>query len=162
MFNGSSLIRLTSSPSYLAADASFDAAKVIARKNDILSLRTAASLARISGEASLAQSLSMRCAKDLAAARDWVGAQEVLSLQDSLLVSSPSVNLGLEDELNVCEVITEIKPVPTFCRSTGCISVWLSCSLRCWETLKLALQHPASPVTRGRHRVSVTLVSWIE
>uniref|UniRef100_A0A669B928 Gem nuclear organelle associated protein 5 n=1 Tax=Oreochromis niloticus TaxID=8128 RepID=A0A669B928_ORENI len=71
---------------YLAADASFDAAKVIARKNDILSLRTAASLARISGEASLAQSLSMRCAKDLAAARDWVGAQEVLSLQDSLLV----------------------------------------------------------------------------
>uniref|UniRef100_I3KHW2 Gem nuclear organelle associated protein 5 n=1 Tax=Oreochromis niloticus TaxID=8128 RepID=I3KHW2_ORENI len=114
---------------YLAADASFDAAKVIARKNDILSLRTAASLARISGEASLAQSLSMRCAKDLAAARDWVGAQEVLSLQDSLLVSSPSVNLGLEDELNVCEVITEIKPVPTFCRSTGCISVLLYSSL---------------------------------
>uniref|UniRef100_A0A3Q4H9G2 Gem (nuclear organelle) associated protein 5 n=1 Tax=Neolamprologus brichardi TaxID=32507 RepID=A0A3Q4H9G2_NEOBR len=89
---------------YLAADASFDAAKVIARKNDVLSLRTAASLARISGEASLAQSLSLRCAKDLAAARDWVGAQEVLSLQDSLLVSSRSVNLGLEDELKVCEV----------------------------------------------------------
>uniref|UniRef100_A0A3B4G445 Gem nuclear organelle associated protein 5 n=1 Tax=Pundamilia nyererei TaxID=303518 RepID=A0A3B4G445_9CICH len=71
---------------YLAADASFDAAKVIARKNDVLSLRTAASLARISGDSSLAQSLSLRCAKDLAAARDWVGAQEVLSLQDSLLV----------------------------------------------------------------------------
>lgn len=104
LLNGSSLIGLTSSPSYLAADASFDAAKVIARKNDVLSLRTAASLARISGEASLAQSLSLRCAKDLAAARDWVGAQEVLSLQDSLLVSSRSVNLGLEDELKVCEV----------------------------------------------------------
>uniref|UniRef100_A0AAX7TIK5 Anaphase-promoting complex subunit 4 WD40 domain-containing protein n=1 Tax=Astatotilapia calliptera TaxID=8154 RepID=A0AAX7TIK5_ASTCA len=88
---------------YLAADASFDAAKVIARKNDVLSLRTAASLARISGDSSLAQSLSLRCAKDLAAARDWVGAQEVLSLQDSLLVSSRSVNLGLEDELKVCE-----------------------------------------------------------
>lgn len=103
LLNGSSLIGLTSSPSYLAADASFDAAKVIARKNDVLSLRTAASLARISGDSSLAQSLSLRCAKDLAAARDWVGAQEVLSLQDSLLVSSRSVNLGLEDELKVCE-----------------------------------------------------------
>uniref|UniRef100_A0A3Q0RWZ4 Gem nuclear organelle associated protein 5 n=1 Tax=Amphilophus citrinellus TaxID=61819 RepID=A0A3Q0RWZ4_AMPCI len=71
---------------YLAADASFDAAKVIARKNDVSSLRAAASLASISGEAALAQSLALRCAKDLAAARDWVGAQEVLSSQDSLLV----------------------------------------------------------------------------
>ncbi|XP_044225520.1 gem-associated protein 5 [Thunnus albacares] len=71
---------------YVAAGASFDAAKVIARKNDVSSLRTAASLARISGEVTLAQSLAMRCAKDLAAAQDWVGAQEVLSSQESLLV----------------------------------------------------------------------------
>eukprot|EP00064_Thunnus_orientalis_P005982 superscaffoldBa00000603_g5996 len=71
---------------YVAAGASFDAAKVIARKNDVSSLRTAASLARISGEVMLAQSLAMRCAKDLAAAQDWVGAQEVLSSQESLLV----------------------------------------------------------------------------
>ncbi|XP_041807996.1 gem-associated protein 5 isoform X2 [Chelmon rostratus] len=71
---------------YLAADASFDAAKVIARKNDVPSLRTAASLARISGEVALAQSLALRCAKDLAAALDWVGAQDVLSTQESLLV----------------------------------------------------------------------------
>ncbi|KAI3373888.1 hypothetical protein L3Q82_022456, partial [Scortum barcoo] len=70
---------------YLAAGASFDAAKVVARKNDISSLRAAASLARISGEAALAQSLALRCAKDLAAAQDWVGAQEVLSSQESLL-----------------------------------------------------------------------------
>ncbi|XP_028277545.1 gem-associated protein 5 [Parambassis ranga] len=71
---------------YLAAGASFDAAKVIARKNDVPSLRTAATLARVSGEADLAQSLALRCAKDLAAAQDWVEAQEVLSWQDGLLV----------------------------------------------------------------------------
>ncbi|XP_059207234.1 gem-associated protein 5 isoform X2 [Centropristis striata] len=71
---------------YLAAGASFDAAKVIARKNDVSSLRTAASLARLSGEVTLAQSLALRCAKDLAAAQDWIGAQEVLSSQEILLV----------------------------------------------------------------------------
>ncbi|XP_029304088.1 gem-associated protein 5 [Cottoperca gobio] len=71
---------------YLAAGASFDAAKVIARKNDVSSLSTAAGLARISGEVALAQSLALRCAKDLAGAQDWIGAQEVLSSQESLLV----------------------------------------------------------------------------
>ncbi|GAA6225078.1 gem-associated protein 5 [Lates japonicus] len=71
---------------YLAAGASFDAAKVISRKNDVSSLRAAASLARISGEVTLAQSLALRCAKDLAAAQNWVEAQEVLSSQESLLV----------------------------------------------------------------------------
>ncbi|XP_023262094.1 gem-associated protein 5 [Seriola lalandi dorsalis] len=71
---------------YLAAGASFDAAKVIARKNDVSSLRTAASLARVSGEAALAESLALRCAKDLAAAENWVGAQEVLSSLEGLLV----------------------------------------------------------------------------
>uniref|UniRef100_A0A3Q3WYD6 Uncharacterized protein n=1 Tax=Mola mola TaxID=94237 RepID=A0A3Q3WYD6_MOLML len=71
---------------YLAAGASFDAAKVIARKNDVSSLRAAAMLATVSGESALAQSLALRCAKDLAAALDWVGAQEVLSSQESLLV----------------------------------------------------------------------------
>ncbi|XP_069002058.1 gem-associated protein 5 [Embiotoca jacksoni] len=71
---------------HLAAGASFDAAKVIARKNDVSSLRAAAGLARISGEAALAQSLALRCARDLAAAQDWVGADEVLDSQDCLLV----------------------------------------------------------------------------
>nr|XP_019952606.1 PREDICTED: gem-associated protein 5-like [Paralichthys olivaceus] len=71
---------------YLAAGASFDAAKVIARKNDVSSLKTAASLAKISGEVALAQSLALRCAKDLAAAQNWVGAQDVLSSHETLLV----------------------------------------------------------------------------
>ncbi|KAM4727035.1 gem-associated protein 5 [Anableps anableps] len=70
---------------YLGAGCSFDAAKVITRKNDVPSLRTAADLARISGEEALGQSLALRCAKDLAAAQDWVGAQEVLSSQSPLL-----------------------------------------------------------------------------
>ncbi|XP_037322661.2 gem-associated protein 5 isoform X2 [Pungitius pungitius] len=70
---------------HLAAGASFDAAKVIARKNDVPSLRAAAGLARVSGEAALARSLALRCAKDLAAARDWIGAQDILSGQDGLL-----------------------------------------------------------------------------
>lgn len=72
--------------SYLSAGASFDAAKVIARKNDVPSLRTAATLANIAGEAALAQSLALRCAKDLAASLDWRGAQEVLRSQEQLLV----------------------------------------------------------------------------
>ncbi|XP_074527898.1 gem-associated protein 5 [Halichoeres trimaculatus] len=71
---------------YLAAGASFDAAKVIARKNDISSLRTAAHLARISGEVALAQSLALRCAKDLAADQDWVSAQEVLASHNGLMI----------------------------------------------------------------------------
>ncbi|XP_015254322.1 PREDICTED: gem-associated protein 5 [Cyprinodon variegatus] len=70
---------------FLAAGCSFDAAKVISKKNDVPSLRTAADVARISGEKVLAQSLTLRCAKDLAAAQDWVGAQEVLSSQSPLL-----------------------------------------------------------------------------
>uniref|UniRef100_A0A8C3G1B7 Gem nuclear organelle associated protein 5 n=1 Tax=Cyclopterus lumpus TaxID=8103 RepID=A0A8C3G1B7_CYCLU len=76
---------------YLAAGASFDAAKVIARKNDVPSLRTAASLARISGEDALARSLALRCAKDLVAAEDWITAQDVLSSQESLLVSGEKI-----------------------------------------------------------------------
>nr|XP_057943708.1 gem-associated protein 5 isoform X2 [Doryrhamphus excisus] len=71
---------------YIAAGASFDAAKVIARKNDISSLRTAAALASVSGEDTLAQSLALRCAKDLASMRDWIAAQDILASQESLLV----------------------------------------------------------------------------
>lgn len=88
------LTRFFPSPSYLAAGASFDAAKVIARKNDVSSLMTAASLARISGEVALAQSLALRCAKDLAGVQDWVGAQDVLSTQESLLVSGKRIING--------------------------------------------------------------------
>lgn len=53
-------------------------------------------LANVSGEAALAQSLALRCAKDLAASLDWVGAQEVLSSQESLMVTHG--NTGAVDD----------------------------------------------------------------
>lgn len=59
---------------------------MIAKKGDVISLRTAANLAQISGENELAHSLSLRCAKDLMLFQDWAAAQEVLRMQDSLLV----------------------------------------------------------------------------
>lgn len=80
------MIVCSSARSHLATGASFDAVKVIARKNDVPSLRAASTLAKISGELDLAQSLALRCAKDLASSLDWVGAQEVLSSQENLLV----------------------------------------------------------------------------
>lgn len=71
---------------FLAAGSSFDAAKVISRKNEASSLRAAADLARISGEAVLSQSLALRCAKEHVVAQDWESAQDVLRAQDALLV----------------------------------------------------------------------------
>ncbi|KAM9498741.1 gem-associated protein 5 isoform 1-T2 [Salvelinus alpinus] len=75
----------TAAKCYLAVDSSFDAAKVIAKKNDPVSLKTAASLARIAGESDLSYSLSLRCAKDLASSQDWLGAQQLLNTHESLL-----------------------------------------------------------------------------
>ncbi|XP_056302848.1 gem-associated protein 5-like [Danio aesculapii] len=75
----------TAAKCYLATDSSFDAAKVIGKKGDVTSLKTAAHLAQITGETELAHSLSLRCAKDLIATQDWKAAQDVLRTQDSLL-----------------------------------------------------------------------------
>ncbi|XP_061104409.1 gem-associated protein 5 isoform X4 [Conger conger] len=75
----------TAAKCYLATDCAFDAAKVIAKKGDVLSLKTAGRLAAMAGEKELAHSLSLRCAKELAAAADWLGAQEALRTQESLL-----------------------------------------------------------------------------
>uniref|UniRef100_A0A6Q2XY68 Anaphase-promoting complex subunit 4 WD40 domain-containing protein n=1 Tax=Esox lucius TaxID=8010 RepID=A0A6Q2XY68_ESOLU len=76
----------TAAKCYLAVDSGFDAVKVIAKKNDPVSLKTAASLAKITGESDLSHSLYLRCAKDLASSQDWLGAQQLLSAQESLLV----------------------------------------------------------------------------
>ncbi|XP_017655904.1 gem-associated protein 5 isoform X1 [Nannospalax galili] len=69
---------------YLGATSAYDAAKVLAKKGDAASLRTAAELAAISGEDELSASLALRCAQELLLARNWVGAQEALGLHDSL------------------------------------------------------------------------------
>lgn len=68
-------------------DSSFDAAKVIAKKGDVMSLKTATKLAKLAGERDLCHSLALRCAKDLVHSQDWLAAQEILSTQDTLLVS---------------------------------------------------------------------------
>lgn len=73
--------------SYLGATSPYDAAKVLAKKGDTVSLKTAAELALIVGEKDLSLSFSLRCAQELLSSKNWVGAQEVLQQHDSLLVS---------------------------------------------------------------------------
>lgn len=73
--------------SYLGAASAYDAAKVLAKKGDAASLRTAAELASIVGEDELSASLALRCAQELLLARNWVRAQEALQLHESLKVS---------------------------------------------------------------------------
>ncbi|NXT75798.1 GEMI5 protein, partial [Zapornia atra] len=69
---------------YLGASSPYDAVKVLAKKGDVTSLKTAAELALISGEEELSATLSFRCAQDLLLSRNWVGAQEVLQHHKSL------------------------------------------------------------------------------
>ncbi|KAM6150323.1 gem-associated protein 5 isoform 2-T2 [Erethizon dorsatum] len=69
---------------YLGATSPFDAAKVLAKKGDAASLRTAAELAAITGENELSVLLALRCAQELLLAKNWVGAQEALQLHRSL------------------------------------------------------------------------------
>ncbi|ELV12308.1 Gem-associated protein 5 [Tupaia chinensis] len=69
---------------YLGAASAYDAAKVLAKKGDAASLRTAAELAAVVGEDELSASLALRCAQELLLAWNWVGAQEALELHESL------------------------------------------------------------------------------
>ncbi|XP_030813238.1 LOW QUALITY PROTEIN: gem-associated protein 5 [Camarhynchus parvulus] len=69
---------------YLGASSPYDAVKVLSKKGDVASLKTAAELALISGEEELSATLSLRCAQDLLLSRNWVGAQEVLQQMKTL------------------------------------------------------------------------------
>uniref|UniRef100_A0A8D2PDN9 Gem nuclear organelle associated protein 5 n=1 Tax=Zosterops lateralis melanops TaxID=1220523 RepID=A0A8D2PDN9_ZOSLA len=69
---------------YLGASSPYDAVKVLSKKGDVASLKTAAELALISGEDELSATLSLRCAQDLLLSRNWVGAQEVLQQHKTL------------------------------------------------------------------------------
>ncbi|XP_069754122.1 gem-associated protein 5 [Narcine bancroftii] len=73
---------------HLATGSPYDAAKVLAKKGDAASLRTAAKVALVSREGELAAQLASRCALDLLSQRDWLGAQQVLRGDDSLLGQS--------------------------------------------------------------------------
>ncbi|KAM4675681.1 gem-associated protein 5 [Discoglossus pictus] len=70
---------------YLGASSPYDAAKVLAKKGDVLSLSTAAELALISGERELAASFALRCAQEQVSVKNWVGAQQSLKQHRSLL-----------------------------------------------------------------------------
>ncbi|XP_075066228.1 gem-associated protein 5 [Mixophyes fleayi] len=70
---------------YLGASSPYDAAKVLAKKGDLLSLSTAAELALIAGEKSLAASFALRCAQEHVAAKNWIGAQQSLQQHPGLL-----------------------------------------------------------------------------
>ncbi|XP_038652180.1 gem-associated protein 5, partial [Scyliorhinus canicula] len=70
---------------YLTSKSPYDAAKVLAKKGDTASLKTAAEVASIVGEKELSSLFSSRCALDLLSLRNWLGAQEVLRPQESLL-----------------------------------------------------------------------------
>lgn len=85
----------------MGAASPYDAVKVLAKKGDVTSLKTAAELALVSGEEELSASLSLRCAQDLLLSRNWVGAQEVLQQHKTLFVSlvvsfplSPALSLS--------------------------------------------------------------------
>ncbi|NWV64344.1 GEMI5 protein, partial [Malurus elegans] len=69
---------------YLGASSPYDAVKVLSKKGDVSSLKTAAELALISGEEELSATLSLRCAQDLLLSKNWVGAQEVLQQHKTL------------------------------------------------------------------------------
>ncbi|XP_066185321.1 gem-associated protein 5 isoform X1 [Sylvia atricapilla] len=69
---------------YLGASSPYDAVKVLSKKGDVTSLKTAAELALISGEEELSATLSLRCAQDLLLSRNWVGAQEALQQHKTL------------------------------------------------------------------------------
>lgn len=140
----------------MAAGASFDAAKVIARKNDTQSLRAAAALAKISGELDLAQSLALRCAKDLASSLDWVGAQDVLSSQENLLVSETASGCGgMGDPRRTLDFYFSLSDSR---RSTGSISAPPSCWPPGWQTFRVFLGH-LCPLTPGRRQMSAASAS---
>uniref|UniRef100_A0AAV2J952 Gem (nuclear organelle) associated protein 5 n=1 Tax=Knipowitschia caucasica TaxID=637954 RepID=A0AAV2J952_KNICA len=105
---------------YLAAGSSFDAAKVISRKKEVSSLRAAAHLAQICGEASLSQSLSLRCAKELVLAQDWSSAQDVLHQHTALLAHRLHFSLA--------ELLSQLLSEPGgLCASSGASSgLWTS------------------------------------
>ncbi|XP_062868196.1 gem-associated protein 5 [Trichomycterus rosablanca] len=106
----------TAAKCYLAADSNVDAAKIIAKKGDMMSLKTAANLAKTAGESSLCHSLSLRCAKDLVQSQDWLAAQDILGLQDTLLAHRLLYS--------VCELLTQRLSLAGVVTCSGSTHAW--------------------------------------
>ncbi|KGL83083.1 Gem-associated protein 5, partial [Tinamus guttatus] len=105
---------------YLGASSPYDAVKVLAKKGDVASLKTAAELAVISGEEELSATLSFRCAQELLSSRNWVGAQEVLQQQKTLFGQRLVFCLN---EL-LCKRLSEGKPCEQKGSSSPCYHSW--------------------------------------
>nr|XP_014120206.1 gem-associated protein 5 isoform X2 [Zonotrichia albicollis] len=100
---------------YLGASSPYDAVKVLSKKGDVASLKTAAELALISGEEELSATLSLRCAQDLLLSRNWVGAQEVLQQHKTLfgqrlVFSLNELLCSCLSERNPCEKKSPVPP----------------------------------------------------
>uniref|UniRef100_A0A8C5M8N3 Gem nuclear organelle associated protein 5 n=1 Tax=Leptobrachium leishanense TaxID=445787 RepID=A0A8C5M8N3_9ANUR len=106
---------------YLGASSSYDAAKVLAKKGDLLSLSTAAELALIAGEKDLAASFALRCAQEYVTSKNWVEAQQVLDQHHSLL-GQRLVFCTSELLYNILE---EKAPVEWKTQSTACFHDWV-------------------------------------
>ncbi|NWW82256.1 GEMI5 protein, partial [Climacteris rufus] len=91
---------------YLGASSPYDAVKVLSRKGDLASLKTAAELALIAGEVELSATLSLRCAQDLLVSSNWVGAREVL--QQHKVLFGQSLVFCLNEVL--CRCLSERSP----------------------------------------------------
>ncbi|XP_066469603.1 gem-associated protein 5 [Tiliqua scincoides] len=105
---------------YLGAACAYDAAKVLAKKGDTASLKTAAELALITGEKDLSMTFSLRCAQELLSSRNWVGAQDVLQQHESLL--GHRLVFCLNELLYKC--LNEKNPVETRSPSSPCYHSW--------------------------------------
>ncbi|KAM4039958.1 LOW QUALITY PROTEIN: gem-associated protein 5 [Anomaloglossus baeobatrachus] len=106
---------------YLGASSPYDAAKVLAKKGDLLSLSTAAELALISGEKTLAAAFALRCAQEHIGAKNWVGALTSLKQHPTLMgqglvfCASELLFTHLEDKT----------PVDWKTQSTPCLHDWV-------------------------------------
>nr|XP_056716172.1 gem-associated protein 5 [Euleptes europaea] len=108
---------------YLGAACPYDAAKVLSKKGDPTSLKAAAELALIAGEKDLSVTFSFRCAQELLSAKNWVGAQEVLQQQESLLVRGHRLVFCLNELLHKC--LSERNPVQNRSLAIPCYHSWV-------------------------------------
>ncbi|NWT54853.1 GEMI5 protein, partial [Erythrocercus mccallii] len=105
---------------YLGASSPYDAVKVLSKKGDVTSLKTAAELALISGEEELSATLSLRCAQDLLLCRNWVGAQEVL--QQHKIIFGQRLVFCLNEVL--CRCLSERNPCERKSPVPPCYHSW--------------------------------------
>ncbi|XP_069510057.1 gem-associated protein 5 isoform X2 [Ambystoma mexicanum] len=107
---------------YLGAASTYDAAKVLAKKGDLASLKAASELALIVGEMDLSTSFSLRCVHEMLSTKNWVGVQEVLRQHGGLL--------GQRLVFCTCELLCKLLKEKS-------VTDWRTQSLPCFHTWML-------------------------